>query len=141
MGSKHGIARGVAVFTSPDSGGSNMVVGPLPEGGRLRQWSREHGVELTDDAASLKLLDAHLDEWNADESHFERVDLSNGVGVYLGNVILEHVADSRWQVWPNGHPVIALRTGRELDVISMTGDRVSRDGSSLGSIYSIASAE
>jgi hypothetical protein len=141
MGPKHGVARGVAVFTSGDSRGSDMVAGALSDSGRLRQWSLEHGVELTDDLASLEVLDVHLDGWNADPSHHERVDLGNEVGIYLGNVILEHVADSQWQLWPNGHPVIALKSGRELDVTSLTNDRLNRTGTSLASIYAMALSE
>jgi hypothetical protein len=141
MGPKHGIARGVAVFTSADSRGSDMVAGPLSNSGRLRQWSLEHGVDLTDDLAGLEVLEAHLDGWNADPRHHERVDLGNEVGIYLGNVILKHVADSRWKVWPNGHPVVALKSGRELDVTSMTNDRLNQTGSSLVSIYAMALSE
>ena len=141
MGPKHGIARGVAVFTFPDSSGSDIVAGPLSDSGRLRQWSLEHGVDLTDDLAGLEVLDAHLDGWNADPSHHERVDLGNEIGIYLGNVILKHVADSRWKLWPNGHPVVALKSGRELDVTSMTNDRLNRMGSSLESIYAMALSE
>jgi len=141
MGPKHGMARGVAVFTTSDSRGSDIVAGPLPDSGRLRQWSLEHGVDLTDDVAGLEVLDAHLDVWNADPSHHERVDLGNEVGIYLGNVILKHVADSQWHVWPNGHPVVALKSGRELDVTSMTNDRLNRAGSNLVSIYAMALSE
>ena len=141
MGPKHGIARGVAVFTSADSRGSDMVAGPLSDSDRLRQWSLEHGIDLTDDLAGLEVLDAHLDDWNADPGHHERVDLGNEVGIYLGNVILKHVADSRWQLWPNGHPVVALKSGRELDVTSMTNDRLKGMGSSLVSIYAMALPE
>jgi hypothetical protein len=138
MGPKHGVARGVADFSSSDSHGSNVMAGPLPESGRLRTWSLDQGVELTDDLAGLEVLDAHLDRWMADQTHYESVDLGNEVGIYLGNVILKHVADSRWKAWPNGHPVVALKSGRELDVTSMSNDRLSRSGSSLTSIYSMA---
>lgn len=141
MGPKHGVARGVAVFTSKDSVGSDEVVVALGDDGRLRQWSAAHGVVLNDDAQSLELLDAHVDEWNEDPSHYESVDLGNGVGIYLGNVILNTVAGTRWRVWPNGHPVIALASGRELDVTAMVGDRLMRKGSSLQSIYARASAD
>jgi hypothetical protein len=135
------MARGVAVFTSHDSRGSEVVSGPLSDSGRLRKWSLEHGVDLTDDVVSLEILDAHLDGWNADPSHYERVDLGNEVGIYLGNVILTHVANSQWKLWPNGHPVIALKSGRELDITSMTNARLNRMGSSLESIYTMAVSE
>ena len=141
MGPKHGVARGVAVFTSEKSVGSDVVVGALGGDGRLRHWSLAHGVVLNDDTQSVELLDSHIDEWNADPSHHESVDLGNAVGIYLGNVILKNVPGSRWRVWPNGHPVIALASGRELDVTALVGDRLMRGGSSLHSIYAQASSD
>jgi hypothetical protein len=69
------------------------------------------------------------------------VDLGNGVGIYLGNVILKKVAGTQWRVWPNGHPAIALSSGRELDVTALVGDRLMRGGSSLHSIYAQASSD
>jgi hypothetical protein len=140
MGPKHGVARGVAVFGSPDPRGTDFVKVTLADSGRLRQWSLAHDVVLTDDLVSLEILDAHIDDWNADPSHHGFVDLGNEVGIYLGNVILANVAGSRWHVWPNGHPVVALESGRELDVTSMANDRLSRSGSSLPSIYEKASS-
>ena len=137
---RHEMARGVAVFTNAESPGSNFVKGPLPEGGRLHQWALDHGVDLTDDLASLELLESHLDEWNGDQDHFEHVDLGNEIGVYVGNVILAHAQDSKWRVRPNGHPVIVLGVGRKIDVIAMTNDRVNGKGASLGSIYTFAVA-
>jgi hypothetical protein len=141
MGPKHGPALGMAVFTSKDSVGPDEVLGALGDDGRLRQWSLAHGVVLNDDAQSLELLDAHIDEWHADPSHFESVDLGNGVGIYLGNVILNSVAGSRWRVGPNGHPVIALASGREFDVTALVGYRLLHSGESLHSIYARASSE
>jgi hypothetical protein len=141
MGPKHGPALGVAVFTAKDSVVSRDMTGAIGESSRLRQWSNDHGVVLNDDAQSLELLDAHIDEWNADPSHYESVDIGNEVSTYLGNVILKNVAGSRWRVWPNGHPVIALASGRELDVTSLVGDRLRRSGPSLHSIYAQASSE
>ena len=141
MGPKHGVARGVAVFGAADSVGSDLVIGALADSGRLRQWSLAHGVVLTDNLASLEVLDVHIDEWNADPKHHESVDLGNEVGIYLGNVILKNVAGTRWRVWPNGHPVIALESGRELDVTAIANDRLMHSGLSLPSIYARASSE
>jgi hypothetical protein len=141
MGPKHGVARGVAVFTTRDSVGSDVVIGPLGDNGRLRQWSLAHGVVLTDDLTSLEVLDAHIDDWNSDPRHYESVDLGNEVGTYLGNVILKNVTGAQWRTWPNGHPVITLGSGRELDVTAMANDRLTRSGSSLHSIYARASSE
>lgn len=141
MGPKHGIARGVAVLTSGNSVGSDVVIGALADSGRLRQWSLAHGVVLTDDLESLEVLDAHIDDWNVDPSHHESVDLGNEAGIYLGNVIFKNVPGTRWRIWPNGHPVIALESGLELDVTEMASDRLMRSGPSLHSIYARASSE
>jgi len=139
MGPKHGVARGVAVFTSSTSDTTNVVDGPLPNSHRLERWSLSFDVVLSDDLASLEAIDVHLNEWASDPSHHEHVDLGNDVGIYLGNVIVKNVAGSRWRVWPNGHPVIALSSEKELDVIAMVGERVLGSGGSLPSIYGIAS--
>jgi hypothetical protein len=141
MDPKYGVARGVAVFTSKDSESSDVVIGALPDSGRLRQWSLEHGVVLTDDLASLEELDAHIDEWNADPLHFESVDLGNEVGMYVGSVIVQNIAGARWRIWPNGHPVISLESGKECDVIALTNERIMRSTSSLASIYARASTQ
>jgi hypothetical protein len=141
MGPKHGPALGVAVFTAKDSVVTRDMTGTLADSGRLRQWSLLHGVVIQDDAQSLELLDAHLDEWNADPSHYDNVDLGNEVGTYLGNVIVMNVAGTRWRVWPNGHPVVALESGRELDVTALVSDRILRSGPSLESIYARASSD
>jgi hypothetical protein len=138
MGPKHGVARGVAVFTSFESRGSDVIDGLLPESEGLRRWSKEHGVDLHEDSTSLEVLDAHLDAWNLDPSRHGRVDLSNEIGVYIGNVIVKHVAGSHWRVWPNGHPVVVLSSGLEMDVTSMVNDRLNRIGPSLSSLYAMA---
>jgi hypothetical protein len=116
-----------------------VVDGPLANSNRLRQWSSTHGVVLTDDFASLEALDVHMDEWPAESNHHEYVDLGNEVGIYLGNVIVKNVSGTRWRVWPNGHPVISLRSGTEMDVIAMVAKRLTGAESSLPSIYETAS--
>jgi len=141
MGPKHGPALGVAVFTAKDSVVSRDMTGTFGESDRLRQWSHDHGVVLNDDAQSLELLNAHIDEWNSDPGHYESVDIPNEAGIYLGNVILKNVPGARWRVWPNGHPVIALASDRELDVTALVSDRLMRSGPSLQSIYARAVSE
>lgn len=140
MGPKHGPALGVAMFTAKGSTASRDLTGPMADDGRLHEWALLHGVVLHDDAPSLELLDAHIDEWHADPSHHECVDLGNSVGIYLGNVMLSGIAGSRWRVWPNGHPVIRLASGREFDVTALVGERLLRSGSSLPSIYERAAS-
>lgn len=138
MGPKHGIARGVTVFGSSVSGRIETYDGTLPDSGRLKNWALAHGVVLADNATGLEDLDMHLDEWSADPTHFEQVDLANEVGIYLGNVIVQNVTGAQWKVLPNGQPVISLASARELDVISMVGDRSVNSKWSLSSIYTWA---
>jgi hypothetical protein len=140
MGPKHGIARGVAVFGTSASERIETVDGLLPDSGRLKSWSLSHGVVLVDDLAGIEDLDEHLDEWSADLTHHEDVDLGNEVGIYLGNVIVKNVTGAQWKVWPNGHPVIALASAREMDVIALVGERLLNSDSSLTSIYTSASS-
>jgi hypothetical protein len=135
MGPKHGVARGVAVFTGPGTSDPHVIVGALGDSGRLQAWSLDHGVTLSDDPACLEALDDHLDEWQADPSHHESVDLANEVGIFLGNLMLLNVVGSEWIVWPNGHPVIRVSPGTVLDVTARVGDRLQRSGPSLASIY------
>ena len=138
MGPKHGVARGVSVFGSPGFDNPDRLKELIHSCERLRTWSREHGLALNDDPESLALLDQRLDSWNSDPSHHGKVDLSNEVGAYLGNVIVKHIDGSKWKVWPNGHPVIQLRSGTDLDVTAMANERINHSGSSLESIYSMS---
>jgi len=137
MGPKHGVARGVAMFTSSSVPISELTILPF-DTSRLRNWSLAHGVALTDDPECLEALDSRLDEWYADPLHFETVDLGNEVGEFVGNVIVSNVAGSHWRAWPNGHPVIAVGPRRDLDVIALVSDRILHSGPSLSSIYAMA---
>jgi hypothetical protein len=136
MGPKHGIARGVAVFGSPGFADPDRLEGLMQPCERLRKWSLAHGLILNDDPEKLDALDQELDEWNSDSSRHAKVDLPNEVGAYLGNVIVKNIVGSHWKLWPNGHPVIRLLSGKELDVIAMANDRLNHSGASLGTIYS-----
>jgi Family of unknown function (DUF6278) len=136
MGHKHGPARGVAVFGSADSKGPDGFENLSLSCDRLRQWSRDHELDLDDSPASLKRLDERLDSWRSDATHHESVDLSNEVGIYLGSVIIKHVEGSRWRAWPNGHPVIRLNDGRDIDVTRLANKRLNHSGAGLASLYS-----
>jgi uncharacterized protein DUF6278 len=105
---------------------------------RLQQWSLARGVALDNSESSLGMLDQRLDEWYSDQTHFEQVNLPVEVGMYLGHVIVTHVEGSRWIMWPNGHPVVRLRTGRELDVTAMVSSRLDHNGRNIESIFADA---
>ena len=137
MGPKHGVARGVSVYGSPGFDTPERLEELIGSCERLRNWSLERGLALNDDPESLSLLDHRLDSWNSDPSHHGKIDLSNEVGAYLGNVIVKHIDGSQWKVWPNGHPVIQLRAGTDLDVTAIANERINHSGTSLESIYSM----
>ncbi|WP_405977861.1 DUF6278 family protein [Streptomyces sp. NBC_00158] len=81
----------------------------------LRSQARAAGLELDQTPASLEDLDQLMPRWRRDP---EAVPwLGNDAGFYLGTVIVRSLPGARWQVWPNGRPVIRLESGRELDVI------------------------
>jgi hypothetical protein len=124
-GPKHGIARGVAVFGSPgfdnDPGG---LADLLADCSQLRAWAENYGLHLDHSPESLVALDDALDRF-ADQQATRR--LANEAGRYLGTVLARHGGGARWQVWPNGHPVIRLPSGHDLDVVAIV-DNASRVG-------------
>jgi len=135
LGHKYGPPRGVAVFRSVGSGSPDRVENLALSCDGLREWSRDHEVKLDDSPESLNELDEQLDSWNADETHHGKVDLSNEVGIYFGSVIIKNLEGSHWRVWPNGHPVIRLSDGKELDVTRLANDRLNHSGPGLGVLY------
>jgi hypothetical protein len=134
MGHKHGVARGVSVYGSPGFRDSDLQELMLRCDG-LRRWATDHDLILDDGPESLTKLDEHLDSWNSDSSHHGKVDLSNEVGKYLGVVIVKHVPGSQWTVWPNGHPVIRLRSGTDLDVTRLSNERLNHSGLGLADLF------
>jgi hypothetical protein len=138
MGPKHGVARGTAVFGSRNVRNTNQPRDLHLSCDRLRAWSSDHDVALDDSPESLVLLDQHLDAWDADVTHHDKVDLINEVAIYVGTVIIKHVPGTHWKVWPNGHPVIQLPIGKTLDMTRMTGDRLSHAGPTLETMFSMA---
>jgi hypothetical protein len=76
-----------------------------------------------------------LDSWNSDETHHGQVDLANEVGIYLGTVVIKNLDGSQWRVWPNGHPVIRLSSGKDLDATRLANDRLNHSGPGLLDLY------
>ena len=66
--------------------------------------------------------------------------LGNEAGLFLATVIIASVAGARWRVWPNGHPVVRLASGRELDAVAVGDDRVSKGAPRLTAAYADAAA-
>ena len=56
-------------------------------------------------------------------------------------MIVATVAGAHWRLWPNGHPVVRLASGRDLDVAAMASERVSKGVPRLADIYADAEAD
>ncbi|QKV91927.1 hypothetical protein HUT19_09375 [Streptomyces sp. NA02950] len=99
----------------------------------LRARAATAGIGLDDSAASLEALDQLLPRWRDDPD--ELPWLANDAGLYLGTVIIRTVPGAVWQVWPNGHPVVRLGSGREVDVVE-AGRQWATDGApELSQLY------
>lgn len=138
---KHGQARGVGVANSveakTDAERAEGLAELLSECELLRNQAADRGVELDDSAASLEALDQMLPRWRDDPEVLHW--LGNDAGLYLGTVIVRTVTGARWATWPNGQPVVALGTGREIDVVE-AGHTWAQGGSpELSQIYAEAS--
>ncbi|GGZ05719.1 DUF6278 family protein [Streptomyces poonensis] len=112
---KHGPASGDAVFSggTAERGG---IADLLAECELLRAQAYEAGVELDDTAASLEAVDQLVPRWRDDEEILSR--LGNDAGLYLGTVVVRTVPGAGWALWPSGHPVVRLASGREIDVVA-----------------------
>jgi hypothetical protein len=53
-------------------------------------------------------------------------------------VIVATVVGAHWRLWPNGHPVVHLASGRDLDVAAVASDRVSKGAPRLADVYADA---
>jgi len=130
MGAKHGPALSVAVFRSPGGRGIEWA-GPGPST-RLDEWARTSGFTASRDREGLALVDAHVAAWRADAE--VEASLANEVGLYLGAVLVAQVPGARWHVWPNGHPVLRMRDGRDVDVTDVVARRLDGSISSLTAV-------
>jgi hypothetical protein len=96
----------------PDTGGAAEL---LAECDLLRARVSDAGVELDDSVGSLELLDQLPPRWRDDPE--EVSGLGNDAGLYLGTVIVRTVPGAVWRLRPDGTPVVALASGREIDVV------------------------
>lgn len=110
-------AFGVAVFTGGDGDddGHEGLAELLSECELLRAQAALVGVELDDSAGSLEAIDQLVPRWRDDEE--TAAWLGNDAGLYLGTVVVRTVPGARWEIWPNGQPVVRLDSGREIDVV------------------------
>jgi hypothetical protein len=95
----------------------------------LATWLAGLGRPFDETPETLAVVDGLLDGWAADPEIGPQ--LVNEVGLFLGSVIVRVVAGARWQVWPNGHPVVRLRPGHEYDVVDLVEQRLHANGPGL----------
>ncbi|MDI3385243.1 DUF6278 family protein [Streptomyces sp. B-S-A8] len=91
------------------------VAALLSECELLRSQAAVAGLELDDSVASLEALDQLTPRWRDDPEMLPW--LGNDAGLYLGTVLVRTVPGARWHVWPGGHPVVRLASGREIQVV------------------------
>jgi len=122
---------GTAGFGDPD-----RLQELLSKHDEVLHWAAERNLVLSDESEGLSALDGALNEWAVDPVIGYK--LGNEVGLYLGNVIVKSVGGAHWSVWPNGHPVVRLVSGRDLDVTALVDQRLEGKGMSLPDVYSKA---
>ena len=138
-GPKHGVPRGMAVYGAPHGPAPDRLDELLSRCERLRGWARVRGgFVLSGVPEDLELLDQAIDDWHHDG---QTATLGNEAGLFLGAVIIASVPGARWQLWPNGHPVLRLTSGRELDVVALGGDRVCAGTPRLTRAFADATAD
>lgn len=131
-GRKHGTARGIAVYGSPGfRHDHDQVADRLGDCARLRDWARSHQLSLDDRPGSLAVLDQAL---SARPEEAVAVLSADG-GLYLGTVMVQNLQNARWRIWPNGHPVVQLSSGRTLDVIALVGQQAATAEWHLADLY------
>ena len=121
---KHGIARGVAVFGPPGSDNPESLEQLLGRNEDLVSWLASEGERLERNMAGLAIVDSRIDEWKEVPSIAPR--LSNEVGLYFGSVLVNELQGAKWHAWPNGHPVVRVGSGRDVDAIEVVRERVRR---------------
>jgi hypothetical protein len=136
-GPEHGVARGVAAYGFPHGPNPDHLHELLGRCERLRGWASARGFVLSGVPEDLELLDQAIDEWRNDT---ETAALANEAGLYLGTVIIASAVGARWRVWPNGHPVVRLASGHDVDVVAVGGDRVRQGAPRLIDAFTDAAA-
>lgn len=91
----------------------------------LRARAESADVTLDDTPASLEALDQLQPGWRDDPE--ELPWLGNDAGLYLGTVITRTVPGAQWRLAPDGTPLVALDSGREIDVVA-AGTSWAEDG-------------
>ncbi|MGY0019642.1 DUF6278 family protein [Streptomyces sp. cg35] len=136
---KQDAAFGVAVVSEGGGPGDDSAEGVaelLSECELLRSQAQDAGVELDDSVGSLAALDQLVPRWREDEEVLPW--LGNDAGLYLGTILVRHVPDATWVIWPNGQPVVRLASGREIDVVEAGRDWAVSGAPELSQFYAEA---
>jgi Family of unknown function (DUF6278) len=140
-GPKHGLARGVMIYGAPRPPGPEQLRDSLGQCESLRAWARLQGLELDPVPEDLTLLDEAIDRAIAEYGpHAPMSPEGNDAGLFLGTVIVSAIHGAHWRLWPNGHPVVRLASGRDLDVVALGHDRVHTGQPRLADVYTDAAA-
>jgi hypothetical protein len=123
-----------AVDTDPERAAA--VAELLSECELLRVRAGQAGLELDDSPGSLTALDQLPPRWRDDPE--ELPWLGNDAGLYLGTVIVRTVPGAHWHVWPGGHPVVRLASGREISVVEAGLDWAVNGAPELSQVYAEA---
>ncbi|MER6157760.1 DUF6278 family protein [Streptomyces sp. NPDC001868] len=129
-------AFGVAVFTGGDGDddGHEGLAELLSECELLRAQAAQAGVRLDDSADSLEELDQLVPRWR-DYDEETVTWLGNDAGLYLGTVVVRTVPGARWEIWPQGQPVVRLASGREIDVVEAGREWAASGAPELSQLY------
>ncbi|MGN9789828.1 DUF6278 family protein [Streptomyces sp. NPDC054847] len=103
----------------------------------LRSRAAQDGLELDDSPGSLSALDQLPPRWRDDPE--ELPWLGNDAGLYLGTVIVRTVPGAAWHIWPGGHPVVRLASGREIGVVEAGVEWAFNGAPELSQVYAEAS--
>ncbi len=125
-GSKHGMSRGMVVWGDTQGLGPDQLNEVLGRCEGLDSWARMRGFVLSGIPQDLELLDQAIDERPVGEFNAPGALPEGEVGLFLGAVIIASLWGARWRLWRNGHPVIHLASGRDLDVVAMGSARLSK---------------
>ncbi|MER6998798.1 DUF6278 family protein [Streptomyces sp. NPDC000410] len=128
--------RGGQALASGFAADPEGVAELLSECELLRVRAGRQGLELDDTPASLEALDQLSPRWRDDPEELPWV--GNDAGLYLGTVIVRTVRGATWHVWPGGHPVVRLASGREINVVEAGLDWAVTGSPELSQVYAEA---
>ena len=133
---KNELAKGLVVYGNPGFQDPKRLNELMFSHDDIAVWASERDVTLSNEPDALVTLDSALDEWAMDPVIGPQ--LANEAGVYLGNMIARSARGARWTVLLNGHPVVGLASGREMDVTDLVVQRLRNGGARLPDIFSDA---